>query len=158
MRTEVAHGDCLVLPPCFTHGETEAHSSLGYLSSTRRSRAELTPRPGLHYARFWADWVPVGSRTRGIPEAARLRGPGVSSQVGAYARRLQDFGVSGEGGQPGTFTGVPRFLPSGVLRLARALAPWPPVTAGVSLANPAPCTSASSGIIPPLLSCSHPPA
>ena len=58
----MAYGDCLVLSPCFTHAETEAHGVLAYLSSARRSGAELAPRSGcLHCARFragWSLWVP----------------------------------------------------------------------------------------------------
>lgn len=72
----MARGDCLVLSPCVTHGDTEARSSLAYLSSARSSGAELAPRPGfLHCAGFWAGQVLEGSRTRGDPRGRQVEGP-----------------------------------------------------------------------------------
>lgn len=63
-----------------------------------------------------AGWVPVGSRTRGSPEAGRMRGYGVSGNVGAY------------GWQLGASTMVFRFSALGALQLPRALASQSPAS------------------------------
>lgn len=69
-------------------------------------------------------------------------------------------GVS-RGKQPGTSTVVLCFSPPGALQPPSVLALWPHgrrPAGGVSLANPLPCVSASSGRTPPSLSRSHRPA
>lgn len=61
----------LVLPPCFTYGETEAQRGCDLLRSARKSGSELIPIPGCQ--------VLVGPRKR----QGGLRGRQVAAPWGA---------------------------------------------------------------------------
>ena len=73
----MAHGDCLVLLPCVTHGEAEAHRCCGWPEFSQGVRGHSwPPAQDVHYARFWAGWSPVGSRTRGAQRQTDWRALG----------------------------------------------------------------------------------
>lgn len=83
----MAHGGCLVLLPCFTHGETEAHRAL-WLARVQPGcqGSELAPRPDastvLGSGLAGTLWVPG----QGEPRGRQMEGPWVICQVRACGR------------------------------------------------------------------------
>lgn len=85
----MAHGDCLVLLPCVTRGEAEAHRCCGLPEFSQGVRGHSwPPAQDVHYARFWTGWSPVGSRTRGPQRQTDWRALGDRS-CGQWPRGLQ---------------------------------------------------------------------
>lgn len=92
----MAHGDCLVLPPCFTRVETEAQRGLAYLSEfspevrgRTGSQTRMSP-PGQVLG-----WLgPCGFQNKGHPQGRQVEGLwGEQSGGSIWTKALGSWGL-----------------------------------------------------------------